>query len=105
MPVKISRGEISNLWRSYLQRPAGVAAEGERPRQGEKAAPAQGDTLTLSPQVQEIQRLHQALARVPEVREERVRELAAAVAAGTYEVSPEAVAAQMLRRMLGDRLV
>ncbi len=102
--MKISRGEVSNLWRSYLQRPAGVAREGDRPRQDDKAA-ARGDTLTLSPQAQEIQRLRQALARVPEVREERVRELTAAVATGAYQVSPEAVAAQMLRRMLGDRLV
>lgn len=102
--MKISGGEINNLVRSYLQRPARVEQEGDR-AQVARAGRRQGDELVLSPQAQEIQRLREALAQVPEARAERVRELASAIEAGTYQVPHEAVAMQMLRRLLGDQLL
>lgn len=100
--MKISRTEVNNLWRGYLQRPAEVGRDDRPAQEGKRVG--QGDTLSLSPQAQELQRLRQALEAVPDVRGERVRELAAAVAEGRYQVSPDAVAAQMLSRLLGDRL-
>lgn len=103
--MQISRGELGNVLKAYVARSEDVKREA-----GEKKAAAgdrdpQGDALTLSAQAQEIQRLREVLDRTPDVRAERVKSLAEDVAAGAYRVDPAKVAAQMLGRMLGDKLL
>jgi flagellar biosynthesis anti-sigma factor FlgM len=46
----------------------------------------------MSPQAREVARLSESAARLPEVRDEIVGRLRAAVGQGTYQVDPSAVA-------------
>lgn len=102
--MMISRSEIGKVYRGYVQSVSGVRkGEGRKPA-GEASGVRQADALTLSAEAQEVQRLREALAAVPEVREERVRALAERVASGTYRVDADEVATQILGRLLGDQL-
>lgn len=102
--MKISRAEIGNVLKGQVERAEGAGGNPERQKTGETKSP-QGDTLTLSSQAQEIQRLRQFLEQVPDVREEQVKPVAEAVARGKYRVEADKVADQMIARMLGDKLV
>jgi negative regulator of flagellin synthesis FlgM len=62
----------------------------------EATPPASTSRLELSPQAAEVQAAHQALAETPELRAERVATLKAQMAAGTYQVDPENIAARMI---------
>lgn len=48
--------------------------------------------------------LAKTLAQMPDVREERVREVKAKLATETYSVSSEAIAGAILRRALADKI-
>ena len=54
------------------------------------------DEVILSSQAQEVGQLYQAIRALPEVREDRVREISAKIAQGTYDVDAQAVAEKML---------
>jgi len=56
----------------------------------------QPDEVILSPEAQEISSVQQALKDVPEVRDDKVKELAAQVSAGTYHVEARDIAKKML---------
>lgn len=58
--------------------------------------PLQQDKVTLSPQGKEIQALQRRLAETPEVRQERVAALKAAIERGEYHVPAEKIAERML---------
>lgn len=62
-----------------------------------KEQPANGDHATLSQAGKEALNS----TRSSDVRSEKVAEIQAALAAGTYEVSPSAVAGKMVDSMLG----
>lgn len=55
-----------------------------------------GDEVTLSPKAQEFQRARELLREAPDVREDVVRRLRAAVESGAHRVDPEAIAERML---------
>ena len=63
---------------------------------GQPTAGIQPDQVTLSPQAIQIQRAHQALANVPEVRQEKVAEARQKIAEGTLQIDPEAIAAKII---------
>lgn len=102
--MMISRGEIGKVYRGYVQSVGGVRKGEGKKAAGEASGVRGGDSLTLSAQAQEVQRLREALASVPDVREDRVRALAESVASGTYRVDADKVATQILARILGDKL-
>lgn len=56
-----------------------------------------GDQANLSPAAQQLSNLSQALNSVPEVRQERVAILSAAVQSGTYGVQNQQISQAMLR--------
>ena len=58
----------------------------------------------LSPLERGMLLAESALASVPDVREELVREIKDRIARGDYEVSGEEVAEMMLRRLAADRM-
>ena len=60
------------------------------------AAPRQADQVVLSQRAAEIQMAKETLARIPEVRAEKVAELKRRIQEGTYEIDPEAVAAKII---------
>jgi flagellar biosynthesis anti-sigma factor FlgM len=56
-----------------------------------------GDQANLSPAAQQLSNLSQALNSVPEIRQDRVAILSAAVQSGTYAVQNQQIAQSMLR--------
>ncbi len=57
---------------------------------------AQTDQVNLSHQAQQIQRAHQALSGVPEVRQEKVAQAKRKLAQGTLEIDAEAIARRII---------
>jgi len=68
------------------------------------AAPGKKDEVILSTQAQEFGQIYQALKAMPEVREEKVKEIADRIASGEYSVDAKDVAEKMLGRLMADRL-
>lgn len=66
---------------------------------------SQKDEVILSSQAQEVGQLYQAIRALPEVREDKVREISEKIAQGTYDVDAQAVAEKMMGRIIADRLI
>ncbi len=74
-------------------------AQGPRPEAPERqrrGSTPRGDEVTLSPKAQEFQRARDLLSEAPDVREEVVKRLRAAIQSGAYREDPEAIAERML---------
>ena len=67
-------------------------------------SPQKADTAEFSAQATEINDVKKLIAQIPDVREDRVKELSAKIASGTYKVSNEDIAEMMLRRNTADRV-
>jgi len=72
-------------------------------RKPDPVQPHKPDTVQVSQAAQDIARVLAAIQDVPEVREDRVAELKAAVESGRYSVASD-VAEMMLRRHNADSL-
>ena len=57
---------------------------------------AKKDSISISAQAEEYQAAHKALAKTPDIREEKTAALAAKVAANSYNIDADAIAARML---------
>lgn len=99
--MKISRGEVNNLVRAYVQRPRDPEAQSAAAL---RSAGGRRDVVTFSSRAQEFRRLQELLAGIPDVREEVVGPIKERLANGTYEVKGDLVAAQIVYRLLGDKL-
>jgi len=60
------------------------------------------DRVSLSPQAKELLNAQRALAAIPDVRAERVEEIKARIADGSYRIDSEQIAAKMIRQVLSD---
>ncbi len=63
------------------------------------------DKVTISEESQEIQGILSELKAVPEIREQKVAELRAAVRQGTYQVPARKVAEKLLDQIAKDDLL
>jgi len=61
-------------------------------------------TVELSPSAQTINAARQAVAAVPETRDDLVNRIKAQIDAGTYHVSSSDIADQMVRRAQADSI-
>ncbi len=105
--MQISRSEINNVVRFYLERAGQARASEDRDTATHHAKGKDGlpvDNLTLSPRAQEIQRLRNIVMQIPDVREDRVRLVKESLDQGKYQIDGAMIAGQFLARMLGDRL-
>lgn len=66
--------------------------------------PLRPDSVELSRESREVQAAWQAMQAAPDVRQETVARIKAALEAGTYRVSGRQVAKKMLARSFVDRL-
>jgi negative regulator of flagellin synthesis FlgM len=62
------------------------------------------DEVILSTQAQEFGQIYQAIKALPDVREDKVRELSDKIAQGNYSVDAKEVAEKMLGRLMADRI-
>ena len=60
------------------------------------------DKVSLSSTARDIQRAEKAIEKLPDVREEKVRELKDRIEAGKYDVNGEKIAGKMLNESLLD---
>ncbi|NLJ25004.1 MAG: flagellar biosynthesis anti-sigma factor FlgM [Firmicutes bacterium] len=72
------------------------------PRRTHREGEAPLDKVTISEESQEIQTILSELKDIPDVREEKVAKLRAAIDQGAYEISGRAVAEKLLDRILRD---
>ena len=103
MEIKDALG-ISNKAVESRERTAETSRAPERSTttSGTQAQVAATDRVELSPRSKEMAKAAEALARTPEVRQQKVEELKAAVADGTYQVDEREVAQKMILNMLED---
>lgn len=95
--MKISSNQIHQITRVYLQDRA-AKVNTPRPALGE-------DSVSLSVQGKEAQAIRQKLAETPDVRDDKVDELKAAIRSGNYRVTGKDVADRILSRVLADVLI
>ncbi|MBI2874482.1 MAG: flagellar biosynthesis anti-sigma factor FlgM [Firmicutes bacterium] len=110
----ISKQQILNLLQNPGARPgqAGAGRTGEVNKErgaGSRVGAPQGgrldmDILEVSAQAREVDRLHEVLEHLPEVRAEKVESLKRAIAEGRYNVDPAEVAEKIMGRTLADRV-
>jgi negative regulator of flagellin synthesis FlgM len=60
------------------------------------------DRVSLSPQAKELLNAQRALAAMPDVRAEKVDEIKARIADGSYRIDSEKIAAKMIQQVLSD---
>ncbi|KDE40431.1 MAG: flagellar biosynthesis anti-sigma factor FlgM [Nitrincola lacisaponensis] len=89
-------GLSSNQTTATRGKPAeqsGVTAE----KKGNAAAPVQADTVRLSDTVQALQAANRQSDQSSDFNADRVAEIKAAIAEGSYSINPERVADKMLQ--------
>jgi len=78
---------------------------GDKTESANKVTPQTSDSVRISSDAKEALRMMGEVQKVPDVREEKVRELQALISSGTYSVSGEQVAESMIKEtMLGTIL-
>jgi negative regulator of flagellin synthesis FlgM len=60
------------------------------------------DRVTLSPRARELRDAQQALASIPDVREDRVEEIKIRIEDGSYRIDSKAIATKMIRETLSE---
>lgn len=60
------------------------------------------DRVSLSPRARELLNAQRALAAIPDVRAEKVEEIKARIADGSYRIDSEKIAVKMIREALSN---
>jgi negative regulator of flagellin synthesis FlgM len=81
------------------QKNEGLRQEADRSA-GRVAAPE--ETVDLSTKARDVHSIQNALAGIPDIREEKVQELKSRIEAGTYNVSGEQIAGKIVGESLLD---
>lgn len=76
---------------------AAPAEKGHAPQKAGQAAPT--DRINISSRTREIADLMASIEKLPDVREDKVREIREAIAAGNYTVDARAVAEKILKEI------
>jgi len=93
--VRIDPNKLSEITRKTVEAARGEqVSEVDAAAKSSQAVPA--DQVNLSHQAQQIQRAHQALSGVPEVRQEKVAQAKRKLAQGTLEIDAEAIARRIV---------
>lgn len=94
----ISNKQVQNVMKVYGEQTK-VASSA---KSGKTSPTQKQDEVILSSSVQEFGKVFQSIREMSGVREDRVKELSAAIDAGTYQVDAKAVAEKMIGRALAD---
>ena len=99
--MKISEHEISQLLAYMPSERRGSLSEAASSGVAVVRTPPAAQ-VSISTTAEDIQRVKDVIAQLPDVREDRVQALKAQVESGTYHVSSEDIADLMIRRALAD---
>lgn len=95
----ISTSQIQNIMKIYAENKPAKSGK----LQGSSPA-GKKDEVILSSQAQEIGQIYQALKAMPEVREDKIKEISDRIAQGNYSVEAKDVAEKMIGRIMADNL-
>ena len=99
--MRISDRHLRDVLQAYLEQ-LSKPGRPERLRTGTLGPAAEADSFTLSPEAAQVRRLVQMLEQMPEVRQEKVRELAERIGAGTYDAPIEDILDALLGKEGGQ---
>lgn len=100
--MMISRAQINQILKVYKTSSVGKIGPSGRP--DEQPAGTGADVLHISVSPQDVSMVKSIIKALPDVREEKVREISRRLREGTYHVEPEEVAEKLLGRLMADRL-
>lgn len=106
----ISHNQVESVINLYKSGPFDKLKPKDRAEDTDKSikqaagAPSR-DVLNLSEEAGEYRVAYRALARVPEIREEKVARLEQEIREGTYSIDGQVVAEKIIDRLLVDKLV
>jgi len=95
----ISNSQIQSIMKVYGENKSvkGVKTQGN-------GVSSKKDEVILSSQAQEFGQIYQAIKSLPEVREDKVQDIATRISQGNYSVEAKDVAEKMLGRIMADNL-
>ena len=99
---RIQDGNAQMIQKTYLRNEQ-VRAESERQANG-GAFSSPSERVDLSTRAKDIQQLKDALSKLPDVREEKVREVQKMLKDGTYNVDADQIAGKMVGESILDLL-
>ena len=100
--MQISVDEVSRLLAFTSTDRAGNRQAASAQLTGNDAQSHEAARVEVSNTAQEVQQIKKMVNRLPDTREDRVQALKAQIESGTYNVSGEAIADLMIRRVLAD---
>jgi negative regulator of flagellin synthesis FlgM len=74
----------------------------DEPRPEGRSPSLRKDRVSFSPQARERLNARRALAAIPDIRAEKVEEIKARIADGSYRIDSEQIADKMIREALSD---
>lgn len=102
--MKISEQQnIKNLETQISSGVNGVRTNALNKRDVEKSGYSD-DPIEVSDRAKEFGRIKSALNRLPDIREEKVKEVSAKIQSGSYRVDAELVASAILKESILDKL-
>jgi len=98
--VRISKAQIGQIIKVYKAQGASRALTSGL----EPAKAASKDSMKLTVNQGDIEKVNEQVKKLPDLRQDRIQELAQAVRDGTYKVDPTEVADRMMGRLLADKI-
>jgi len=95
--------DIQGTGVSQLQTEQTGAVDARTDKKTETTQSATADNIQLSPKAKLMQKAGEAIAKAPDVRQEKVDPLKDAVNDGSYPVDPKKVANSMIANLLMER--
>ncbi|MBU8910843.1 MAG: flagellar biosynthesis anti-sigma factor FlgM [Desulfobacterales bacterium] len=102
MNITETGNSLTELIAQYKTNENKVTPEPEKPAAD---SVVQEERVSLSSAAKDIQRAEQAVKELPDIREEKVRELQDQIETGKYEVSGEKIAGKMISESVLDIVV
>ncbi|MGD9009247.1 MAG: flagellar biosynthesis anti-sigma factor FlgM [Desulfobacteraceae bacterium] len=97
-------GENPSIASVFYQNQVSAATSRTGRKSGHSVTGVADDKVQLSAQAREVQEAANALAKLPDVREEKVQQVKMAVESGTYKVVGNKVAMDMLRETFENNM-
>lgn len=95
--MKINDGQAANTIVKIAKKAGAETLAKKQP------AAQPGDKVSLSPQARELIKAQQALANLPDIREDKVAAIKARIDEGRYHIDSEGIAAKMIQEDLSQK--
>jgi len=102
--MRISNSRLDKILQSYLQQTETVKDKQANSVKKESEAKSKRDSAAITAKSPEFQKAKELYSRLPDVREEKIREARERLLSGNY-VSSEEIAEKIIYRSLADREV